>query len=285
MIKRIIKPLLGCAVLALLIFQLDTQQLKQSSMSINWLWFAAALLASTLNTVVSAYRWGRLCEWMGLVMPPALALKTYFQGVCANTVLPGGIVGGDVWRIGVLVTRGAKKVTAGISVLLDRVSGLWLLGALSCIAFGMLVALGNTYRLGALEWAYLSGLALIAIAPLFLRYIKPRYFSALIRTAGLSLLVQVFAVTAFWCCLLAVGVLVSPLAVMAAATFIFLAAIVPAAIGGFGSREVGAVMALAYLGIAAESSFLASVLYGLTATIQGVAGIYFWVARSKPTAA
>lgn len=280
--KRVIKPILGVGLLGLVLSQLDVLRLVELSRGIQWPWFLAALLFSTLNAIISARRWGRIASDLGIVIPPAFALRTYFQGITANTVLPGGIVGGDVWRIGVLVSRGALKTTAALTVLLDRASGFWLLGVLSVVGVTVGLLTGKQDALGTIAWIYIGLLFVIVIAPGVLHYLKPVYVSVLLRTAGLSLLVQICSVAALWCSLAAVGVFISVWALMALATFIFLAAIVPAAVGGFGSREVGAVIALGYLGVASEPSFLASVLFGLTATLQGIAGSYFWITPSKP---
>ncbi len=280
--KRIIKPILGIGLLGLVLSQLDVPRLFELFRGIQWPWCLAALLFSTLNAVVSARRWGKIAGDLGVVITPSLALRTYFQGITANTVLPGGIVGGDVWRMGVLVSRGALKTTAALTVLLDRASGFWLLGVLSLVGAMVWMLVGQNESFDSVAWLYIGLLAAIAIAPSALRYFKPVYVGVLWRTAGLSLLVQLFSIAALWCALAAVGVFVSVWALMALATFIFLAAIVPAAVGGFGSREVGAVIALGYLGVASESSFLASVLFGLTATVQGIVGSYFWITRSQP---
>ena len=280
--KRIIKPILGVGLLGLVLSQLDALRLFELSRGIQWPWCLAALLFSTLNAVMSARRWGKIAGDMGIVISPAFALRTYFQGITANTVLPGGIVGGDVWRIGVLVSRGALKTTAALTVLLDRASGFWLLGVLSLVGSVLWWLMGANDAFDKAAWIYTGLLFVIVIAPAALHYLKPLYVSVLLRTAGLSLVVQVCSVAALWCSLAAVGVFISVWALMGLATFIFLAAIVPAAVGGFGSREVGAVIALGYLGVASEQSFLASVLFGLTATIQGIAGSYFWITSSTP---
>ena len=60
---------------------------------------------------------------------------------------------------------------------------------------------------------------------------------------------------------------------------VFLSAVIPVAVGGFGAREVGAVVLMTPLGVAPEASFTGSVLYGLMATLQGILGVYWWIRR------
>jgi len=66
------------------------------------------------------------------------------------------------------------------------------------------------------------------------------------------------------------GLRVDVLAIAALCAGIFLGAVVPASIGGFGSREVASLFFLSTLGVGVESAFLISVLFGLLATAQGL---------------
>ncbi|HEY0268856.1 MAG TPA: lysylphosphatidylglycerol synthase domain-containing protein, partial [Methyloradius sp.] len=100
-------------------------------------------------------------------------------------------------------------------------------------------------------------------------------FSTLIE----SILVQATAIATLYFCLKAVGVDMGFALAAAVSLAIFLAAIIPAAISGFGARELAAVVVLGYLGVHAESAFAASVLFGLAGTLQGFIGIYFWIKK------
>lgn len=275
--KEVIKPLLGIVLLCLVFAQLNTHRLFELSQEVRWPWFIAALLCSTLNSFISALRWRRVASHLDIVITPALALRVYFQGVAANTVVPGGILGGDVWRAGVLVSRGASKTSAAVCVFLDRICGLWVLGALSLVASIVWAAAGMTGALGVFALPYVGGLLALVLAPGLLYFFRRPYIKVLLYTANLSAFVQVFSIAALWCSLAAVGTYVDVWALATLASLIFLAAVVPVAVGGFGSREVGAVIALSYIGVARESSFMASVIFGLTFTVQGLIGVYFWL--------
>lgn len=99
-------------------------------------WLAVGLTSATLANVMSALRWRGLCRWLGLPVPTRWAIVTYFRGVAVNAVLPGAVVGGDVMRAYGLQRLGHPRVEAGVSVVLDRLSGLWMLVALGLAALG-----------------------------------------------------------------------------------------------------------------------------------------------------
>jgi hypothetical protein len=67
-----------------------------------------------------------------------------------------------------------------------------------------------------------------------------------------------------------VGVQLSYWAVLAAAGPIFVMGALPLGVAGFGTREVGAVLALGFFGVPAELATATSLLYGLTAVVQGL---------------
>ena len=57
---------------------------------------------------------------------------------------------------------------------------------------------------------------------------------------------------------------------LAAAAPIFVTASLPIGIGGFGTREVAAVVILGMAGVAGEQAVATSLLYGLAAVVQGI---------------
>ncbi len=96
------------------------------------------------------------------------------------------------------------------------------------------------------------------------------------KTVVISLVVQIITATAFWLCLQSVGIDTTRWLLTALCGGVFLSGILPAALGGFGARELGAVAFITPFGFSKEGVLAGSVLFGLTATIQGVMGLWFW---------
>lgn len=278
-----------------------------------------ACVSLIVSNLFSVARWQKITTQMGLAIRFKQALYLYAQGITANTVLPGGIVGGDVWR-----TLGLVKIAqlqtpraafghaeAAASVLLDRVGGLWSLCMFSLVALGMVYVFGLDHYDNEVLWLlemYAVILVIATISPLsfttpwlspkklqtLTTHISNKWGRKLVQTFAVisdnihqlivtlvqSLLVQLFAVFTLYCCLYAVGVQISYFEVAALSLAIFLSAIIPASISGFGARELAAVAVLGLIGVNAEFAFSASFLFGLAGTLQGILGIYFWLKRT-----
>jgi len=270
--------MLGLILLTILVFQLDTRRIRLVIADISLVWFLISLAFATAANLVCTLRWHKIIQLYGLSFSALESLKTYFQGVAANTVLPGGIVGGDIWRTLRLVKRGASKLTASRVVLLDRVAGFWALCTISLVAAVYIALLETDTGSGlsinlAGHWStlYATGLGVAFLAPLIARQVGfAQDTSAIFKTVGLSFLAQVLTISAFVCCLKAVGSDLGWVHITATCAGIFLASVVPASIGGFGSREVAAIFFLTLFGMTSETSFIGSFLFGLTATLQGL---------------
>ncbi len=245
--KRFLKPILGLGLLALLLSQLDGVRLKETIVQVQWGWALVAVLLAILANLACAYRWRGIAHQLSerKILSPGAAIELYFQGVAANTVLPGGIIGGDIWRTVGLSKKGLSKLIAAKAVFLDRVSGFWALSIFATVAF-LMILLGNSPNGVAtplpngpkdLVIAYGLVMALIAVAPVAATLIAKRYAAmegkGLINALPLSLASQALTIAAFWSCLVAANATVSPLLLSLVAAGIFLGAVVPASIGGF----------------------------------------------------
>ncbi len=317
---RFLRPLLGLALLAGLLSLTDPQALLATFKQTDLKLFGAALMLAIVANLICIYRWQLIAGELGISAPYGFLLSAYAQGISANSVLPGGIIGGDAWRSLAI----AKKASDGskhqgvLSVLLDRVSGFWGLTWLSLSA-GLVAILMSTpggrvnqdepSSGGSLQWfdsslgqAYLLALLAIALAPIIGRLLHMgwlhrfeaehhrqrlgKWVLAIIqiinalpilkRTLVLSVLMQVITATAFWLCLRSVEVDTPWWLLTALCGGVFLSGILPAALGGFGARELGAVAFITPFGFAKEGVLAGSVLFGLTATIQGLMGLWFW---------
>jgi len=274
-------------------------------------WFLAAVAVAALSQAVSVLRWGTIARIFGLrVRLRALALA-YAQGMTLNVILPGATLGGDALRSVRLQALGNPLGLSALTVLLDRLSGLWVLCALSLLTGLFLVLQGGADALGSavravpalswldpalVVWAYLAGLALAcalpwlplrgaarsdAAAPTWVarawRRLGELHDLALAQRRPLgrslwsSVLVQVLCAVTLWLCVLAAGGHAGYWQVQAVAAPVFVAGALPLSYGGFGARELAALAAFPLVGLPADVGLAASVLYGVVAVVLGLA--------------
>lgn len=297
-LKLLAAPLLMAAVA----WVVEPGRLIRAMARLDPAWVLAGFACSLVANLCSAYRWQRLARWLGLTLPLPAALRTYFHGVTANALLPGATMGGDVLRATQLVRLGNPVLESGLSVALDRFSGLWVLVALSGLAatlqllgaglppfwhgpaldprpLGLLAAASTVTLLllpAAGYWGSRHGL--LPRLPEKLRNQAARLLGRPAAGAqyglqlGLSGLVQGLSIASLICAGRAAG-LDFPLWVFAvAAAPIFVMAALPVSFGGWGTRETAAALCLGAFGASSDSAVAASVLYGLYGACQALIG-------------
>ena len=270
---------LGVVLLAAVVWYVDPRALARELAAVDLRWFAAGLLASVVSNVFSAARWAAIARGLGLKAPLGAALRMYFRGMTMNVLLPGATVSGDLLRGYQLAQQQHNPLLrSGLSVLLDRLSGLWILCACSLAALLAALALG----LVAMDkhiGIYIAGLV-VALAlpwvPLPIQRAENARRQALqsggpiLRAVWLSVLVQVFSAGALWLFGFAAGVNLSYPVMLAAAAPIFIMGAMPLGWGGFGARELSAVVVLGAIGVPAEQATVTALLYGVSSVTQGV---------------
>ena len=217
--KALIRGLLGLALLAAVLALADPARVAAQLRQAQPGWLLAGLAAGIASNLVSALRWRALAQWLGAPVSARDACRWYFQAIGLNALLPGAVVGGDFYRA--VMLRRASHATAtvlapGWSVVLDRVSGLWMLcaigglGAAACAdvlapwlrlpagAFAALMLAGTLLWL-ALPWALPWLLARSRggwLAPLRAAAARPDWRRQLIWQALASAAVQVLSALA-----------------------------------------------------------------------------------------
>ncbi len=268
-------------------------------------WLLAGLASAVLGNASAALRWAELARWLGHRVRARWALVVYFKAVAVNALLPGAVVGGDMFRAWQLHRDGCARGAAGLSVVLDRLSGLWILFALGALA--LFAGLGSaemdtlrrllqvpaawpTAAIAALLVAALLLLplgALIAVAALaghrappgsrravaveLLR--RPEALGQYLRQAAASLVVGLFSVGALYCAARAFGVHLPGWLVAVTAAPIFLLAALPVSFGGWGTREAAAVTGWAAFGVAAPLAVGAAATVGIYSLLQAALGL------------
>jgi uncharacterized membrane protein YbhN (UPF0104 family) len=270
---------LGIALLAAVVWYADPAALGRELAAIDPRWFAAGVVASVVSNIFSAARWAAIARGLGLRAPLGALVRMYFRGMTMNVLLPGATVSGDLLRGYQLAQQQQNPLLrSGLSVLLDRLSGLWILCASSLVALLAAMAAGLVPAEKQI-WAYCAGLV-AALALPWLPLPVERAENArrqalqsggpLLRSIWLSVLVQLFSAAALWLFGFAAGVSLSYPVMLAAAAPIFIMGAMPLGWGGFGARELSAVVVLGALGVAPEQATVTGLLYGISAVLQGI---------------
>ena len=269
---------------------MDAGALARQLAAVDLKWFFLALSASIVSNVISAARWAAIAHGLGLRAPLGQAVIMYFRGMTMNVLLPGATVSGDLLRSYQLAKMGKNTLLrAGLSVLLDRLSGLWILCAMSLLA--LLIALASgMLPLDKPIGIYVAGLVIGLALPWLpvpvtrlesLRRQALQSGGPILSSAWLSALVQVFSAAALWLCGFAAGVSLSYPVMLAAAAPIFIMGAMPIGWGGFGARELSAVVVLGALGVAADQATATALLYGVSAIVQGIASAPLFLVTSE----
>ena len=290
--KALLRGLLGGALLVAVIALADPARVLAQLRQAHVGWLLAGLAAAVASNVVSALRWRALARWLGADVSVRDATRWYFQAIGLNALLPGAVLGGDLYRAVVLRRAGQATLASSWSVVLDRVSGLWMLCAIGGLGAALCAnVLAPWLRLpaGAFIALMLAGTALWLATPWTLPALLRRWgvrWLAPLRAAAqrpdfnrqmgwqalASAAVQVLSAAALAGGGLALGVQL-PLAAWAFAIApVFLMAALPVSVGGWGTREAAAVASLAPFGVAAPAAVGVGVIYGLYALVQGAMG-------------
>ena len=276
--KALLRGLLGGALLVAVIALADPARVLAQLRQAHVGWLLAGLAAAVASNVVSALRWRALARWLGADVSVRDASRWYFQAIGLNALLPGAVLGGDLYRAVVLRRAGQATLASSWSVVLDRVSGLWMLcaigglGAALCAdvlapwlrlpagAFAALMLAGTVLWL-ATPWtlpALLRRWGVRWLAPLRAAAQRPDFNRQMGWQALASAAVQLLSAAALAAGGLALSVQL-PLAAWAFAIApVFLMAALPVSVGGWGTREAAAV------GV--------GVIYGLYQLAQGAMG-------------
>ena len=198
--------------------------------------------------------------------------ELYLLGMFYNLFLPGGI-GGDAYK-GYAVRKkfniGLKKVVAAL--LLDRLSGVLLLGIYACI-LGLLI---QADEFSGFKWIFVAGIAIGLLASWL---INKNYFGFLFpiywKSLGYSSIVQIFQLTCVLFILQSLDIDTNVLEYL----FIFLVSsalsVLPVTIGGIGIRELVFLYGARLLELDENTSIGVSMTFFFITALISFVGIYY----------
>ena len=293
--------MISVLLLAGFFYFIDTNEMfSVISYSDKWCFLLACIL-SFFGNAACAFRWTKIlnCEskikfWK--------AIKAYFESISFTTVVPVGMLGGDLYRSVRLSSRNpsgelnskikpSKEVM--LSVLADRIHGFWALCLLAVLTiFYSIISESNIFFFNELYLKqstfvlfYLFFLFIVVAVPFLTSRFKIFFSKSTINltavnpllirskkkiTVFASVLSQIFFAVSFFLCLSATNVNISVAQCLIIVPVIFLFAALPLSLAGFGPREYSVAIILSFLGYGLENSVASSILFGLTITFQGI---------------
>ena len=277
-------------MLGAVVWYVDPAALAGQISAVDWRLFTAATVVYTIGAVFAALRWHFIARSLGLVATALATVMMFFRGFTLNMLLPGATLSGDLLRSYQLAGQGNPFLRSALSVVLDRMSGLWMLCVLSLAsllaawAAGMLAAM-TRQAFGIYVALLVAAVAAPWIPVPFVKKIEQKRREAMaaggafFRAAGLSIVVQMVYALCLLLCTLAAGISLSFPLVLAAAAPIFIMGAVPLGWAGFGTRELGAVVVLGLLGVPPDQATAAALLFGFTQLVQGVLAAPLFLAK------
>lgn len=171
-LRLALRLLAAVAMMGVAIWFVGPDRLRRQLVHVDPFWLGCAVVVMGASQWISVLRWETIARIFGLrVRMRSLALA-YAQGMTINVLLPGATLGGDALRSVRLQGLGNPLGVSALTVLLDRLSGLWILCVLSLVS-GLGLGLAVHLRAGAdaLALGLPASAAFLASPLLFLVYL------------------------------------------------------------------------------------------------------------------
>lgn len=311
--KAVVKLLLKAGVTAtlvgMLLMKADVSQVMSQIARIGTSTFLIATGLLAVLSLTVALRWQRIVETLGYRMSFGDSWRIVLISLFFNQFLPSG-VGGDVVRVVSATRLGLPRGPAVVSVVVDRLCGLFAVGL--CILAGLLYLPSGKVFYADLT---LAGLLIVGFALLLgldwlvmllqrcppiersVLWQKLRRVIELVRMSSRTLL-TVFchggtAWLALWTSLLNqlalggivfyIGFWLDPSLRLADALFLFPAAMLlsmlPISLGGWGIREGAMIFFWSAAGVSSAAALATSLTFGFAMTLSSTIGGLIWLAQ------
>lgn len=297
------------ATVALLVFVFSRVDLAQLASRLNPQQIALALVAAMgvllVQSLVAALR---LCVCTGLLDRTARVREAWVAcqlgGFFSHT--PISFIGGDAMRVWHLVKLGMPVAAAAKAVIVDRILGLvsvvllvaatapplhevitdprmW--AAFVLLLAAGLIGIGLFFLLGLLRLPTASRRLLARLAELAT---VARYLIARPARAGEALLlafaINVLNIVAIWLIAAAYGIPAGLRIAAIGSPVVFLIAMVPISLAGWGVREGAFVVAFGLFGIPAADALTVSITFGLGVLLAYCPAIFLFLAARRKAA-
>ncbi len=248
------------------------------------------IVISILQYIFSAYRWMYISKFTNLEISFSYSLKFYYISNFLNNVLPGGILG-DLYRIYHTSEDKRKLIELGKSfqsVLFERLSGQLVLFIVFLTSLTFYFLFYEKYV--AFFYLLLMMSIIIIIGKLLLRKKFKSFFKRNIFGKNFS---SIFSGSIFWqhffysffvissyisiyvITALSLKLNIDYFSFLVFTPLILFSMSIPISVGGWGVREVTALLVSFLLGLSASASVTVSIVYGLLNFLCSLPGLIF----------
>lgn len=279
-----LRLLVATGLIIWLLQTLDWAILRQQVRQIAWSWWILCSAIPLGGILLSAWKWHGLLRLFGIERHYREVLGRYWSGTFYNNVLPGS-VGGDVIKIGGFSRSGVPLSSVTVSVLLDRLSGLWMGALLGLVACLWPSQLPFRFALGlAFTCIVVGGLVGALLLPWLVAFVPPRWqhFAAsvptiiwqrrFLPTLGFAAGFQSLVILHLWSAGMAFQTPLSLLACAMYAQALVIITLLPVSLNGIGVREGALVVLLGAVMVAPETATLIGSTLFMTAVLASLPG-------------
>ncbi len=271
----------------------------------SWLWLIASLFATLAAFGLAAIRWQEVCRTLGKPQKFADVCSYFLAGQFIGNFLPT-TVGGDILRVSRMGTHIRDHSSAFASVVIERLTGWVVLPLMTLLAFAfnpeLVSTKGGKIAVGlAIGTLFLLSIAIyLAEHPRFggrLRgnnsvtgslaavhrglKIYRQVPSAMLRLLAAAIAFQVCLVIAVICTAIAIDIHLGPAVWFAFIPMVFIAQVLPVAIGGIGVREAALVLFLNDSGVSSGQSVVLGLLIYAVTLLASLAGVPAFVLGAR----
>ncbi len=290
-IKDIIRYIISI-ILIYIIFNNYGRQIIQTINIVNYQYIVLIIGISFIQYLLSAYRWMYVSKFTNLDINFSYSLKYYYIASFMNNVLPGGILG-DLYRIYCSSDNKTEILKMGKSfqsVIFERLSGQIMLFFIFITSLTVYFLTNQKYI--AFLYLILPTILIFFLIKYFVIYKIKEYFGTkdiannfhILFTGPvfwnhiiLSFFVVASYILIYIISAISLGLEIDYLAFLVFSPIILFSMTLPVSIGGWGVREVTALLVSFLIGLSASSSISVAIIYGILNLICSLPGLFFFL--------
>ncbi len=290
-IKDIIRYIISI-ILIYIIFNNYGRQIIQTINIVNYQYIVLIIGISFIQYLLSAYRWMYVSKFTNLDINFSYSLKYYYIASFMNNVLPGGILG-DLYRIYCSSDNKTEILKMGKSfqsVIFERLSGQIMLFFIFITSLTVYFLTNQKYI--AFLYLILPTILIFFLIKYFVIYKIKEYFGRkdiannfhILFTGPvfwnhiiLSFFVVASYILIYIISAISLGLEIDYLAFLVFSPIILFSMTLPVSIGGWGVREVTALLVSFLIGLSASSSISVAIIYGILNLICSLPGLFFFL--------
>ena len=279
-------------ILIYIIFDNYGYQILQTINIINYQYIILIIGISFIQYLLSAYRWMYVSQFTNLHINFSYSLKYYYIASFMNNILPGGILG-DLYRIYCSSDNKKEIFKMGKSfqsVIFERLSGQIMLFFIFITSLTIYFLIHQKYI--AFLYLFLPTILIFFLIKYFIKYKIKQYFGTKDIAKNFN---RLFTGPIFWnhiilsffvvasyiliyiISAISLGLEIDYLAFLVFSPIILFSMTLPVSIGGWGVREVTALLVSFLIGLSASASISVSIIYGILNLICSLPGLFFFL--------